>query len=296
MSLKTCILLVLALTSCHKKQVDEAAKSTQEPPKAPMVMTEQAEAKPLFDSLLYPGRVDAGSQAAVLSETDGLVTTIKTALGRAVQKGDVLMLIENPDPVYRYAPVSVTAPVGGVISFLDANLGNRVERGRKLAIIADVRSVKILVEATSTDLANLRVGQSGEFTWGDKSATVKISAISPVVDPATGTATVELAPSGGDRLMPGLMGRVEFRVRERKGIEVADSAIVFKGTDPYLRVVSGNVAHWKPVKTGTSAGGMTEILDGVKSGEQIIIRATAFISDGNPVQVEAARKDEVARP
>ena len=93
-----------------------------------------------------------------------------------------------------------------------------------------------------------------------------------------------------------MMGRIEFRVRERQGVQVADSAIVYKGTEPQLRIVDNNIAHWRPIKTGVSAGGFTEILEGVKPGEQIIVRATAFIADGDKVDVQAARKDEVARP
>ena len=299
MGLTSRIVLVfcfVGLFGCHKKTSEAEGKDSAGAPKASMVMTEQAATKPLFDSLLYPGRVEAGSQAAVLAETDGLVSTLKTALGRSVQKGDVLMMIENPDPVYRYAPVAVTAPVAGVVSFLDSSVGNRVERGRKLAVIADIRAVKILVEATSNDLANLQAGQAGSMRVGDKTITAHITAISPVVDPATGTATVEMTPAKGEHLVPGVMGRVEFRVRERQGIQVPDSALVYKGTEPQLRIVEGNVAHWRAIKVGVSAGGLTEILSGVKPGEQMIVRSTSFIADGDKVEVQAARKDEVARP
>ena len=305
MHFKTILLAILALSACTKKTKDQApAEQTQ----APMVMTEPVASKLLFDSILYPARVDAGAEAAVLADTDGLVSRVRTTLGRAVRKGEVLMTIENPDPVYKYAPISVTAPVSGVVSFLDASIGNRVERGRKLAVIADVNDVKIHLEATTSDLANLTVGQTGDFTINGKTRIIKITAISPVVDPATGTATIELAAEKSslakkdpkaqpeDRLVPGLMGRVEFRVRERHGILVSDSSLVYKGTDPYLRVVEANTAHWRKITTGISAGGFTEVTDGLKNGDQIITRASVFIADGDKVEVQAARKDEVARP
>jgi multidrug efflux pump subunit AcrA (membrane-fusion protein) len=296
MPIRIMLSIVFFLVSCTK------SKSTSEPTaaaatsKAPMVMTEVLTAKTLFDIILYPARVDAGSQAAVLSDTDGLISTIKTSLGRFVKKGDVLFTVENPDPVYRYAPISVIAPVSGVISFLDANVGNRIEKGRKLAIIADISDVKITLEATTSDLGQFKVGQLGDFTVDNKKVTLKISAISPVVDPATGTATVELAAKKADRLIPGMLGRVEFRVRERTGIQVSDSAFVYKGTDPYLRTVESNIAHWRKINAGSSTGGFTEILSGVKAGDVIISRATAYIGDGDKVEIQAAKKDEVARP
>lgn len=285
----------LALSSCHKKSDQESDAKGTSGNSAPMVLTEVLTAKPMFDALLYPARVEASAQAAVLSETDGLITSVKTALGRSVQKGDVLFMIENPDPVYRYAPVAVTAPVSGVISVLDASVGNRVERTKKLAVIADIREIKVLIEATSSDLASLKIGQLGDLKLIDKSYPVKVSAVSPVVDSATGTATVELKPLRGERLTPGVMGRIEFKIHEHQGFQVSDNALVFKGADPYLRVVKDNKAAWRKVGTGASVGGQTEILSGVTAGDQIIVRATSFIADGDAVQVQAAQKGEVAR-
>lgn len=305
MRFKSILFIILILFACTKKT---ELLVTAAQPEAAMVMTEPVVDKLLFDSILYPARVDAGAEAAVLADTDGLVSRVKTALGRAVRKGDVLMTIENPDPVYKYAPISVTAPVSGVVSFLDASIGNRIERGRKLAIIADVKDVKIHLEATTADLSSLKVGQTGDFTVNGKIRVIKIVAISPFVDPATGTATIELIadkqtkPDADtkaqpeERLVPGLMGRVEFRVRERQGIHVADSSIVYKGIDPNVRVVEANTAHWRKITTGATAGGSTEVLDGLKKGDQIIIRASVFIADGDKVEIQVARKGEVARP
>lgn len=287
-------LCFIAATSCHKKSADSEAGAAPAA-SAPMVLTEALVAKPMFDALLYPARVEAGAQAAVLSETDGIITSVSTALGRTVKKGDVLFTIENPDPVYKYAPVSVTAPVSGVISVLDASIGNRIERTRKLAVIADIREIKILIEATSSDLSSLKIGQAGSLKLLDKTYPVKVSAVSPVVDSATGTATVELKPTRGERLTPGVMGRVEFKIHEHLGFQVSDNAIVFKGTDPFLRVVTSNKAAWRKITTGASVGGQTEILSGVLAGDQIIVRATSFIADGDAVQIQASQKGEVAR-
>ena len=289
-----CLIAVLT-TGCRKgaSSADATSKTTRQ---KPMVMTESLTEKSIHDSLLYPARIDAGAQAGVLAETDGLVKTIKTSLGRAVQKGDILMTIENPDPVYKYEPIAVTAPVSGVVAFLDASIGNRVERGHKLAVIADVRAVKVKIEATASDLSSLKFGDVGTLFIGDKTIATKISAISPVVDPSTGTATVELTPPREERLLPGMMGRVEFHVRERRGIQVPDSAVVFKGTDPYLRIVDGGgKAVWRKVKQGASAGGLTDIIEGAAPGERLIVRATTFIADGDEVEVQADKQGEVAR-
>ena len=285
--------LLVLVSSCHKKGAEtetNAAAAT-----APMVLTEILTAKPMYDVLLYPARVEASAQAAVLSETDGLITSVQTALGRTVKKGDVLFMIENPDPVYRYAPVSVTAPVNGVISLLDASIGNRVERTRKLAVISDIREIKVLIEATSADLSSLKVGQVGSLKIADKTYPVRVSAVSPVVDSATGTASVELKTAHGERLTPGVMGRVEFKIHEHQGFQVSDNAIVFKGTDSFLRVVKDSKTSWKKITPGASVGGQTEIVSGIASGDQIIVRATTFIADGDKVQVQAAQKGEVAR-
>ncbi len=287
------ILLLIMMSACQKVQSGADGAATSGPVK-PKVMTERIVGKDLHDSLLYPARVDAGAQASVLAETDGLVASVKTTLGRAVAKGDILLTIENPDPVYRYAPVAVTAPVSGVVAFLDASVGNRVERGRKLLVVADIRAVKVSLEATAADLPSLKIGQSGIFHVGDRTIDVRISGISPVVDAATGTATVEVKPPRTEILYPGTLGRVEFRVRERKGIQVPDSSLVYRGTEPFLRIIDSGIARWLPVKIGSSAAGLTDIVDGVKPGDEFVTRSTLFIADGDAVDVEASKQGEVA--
>ncbi len=120
------VLAMCAFTATCTKKVDTGTAGDVEKSRAPVVIAETIAAKKIFDQLLYPARVEPSTQAVVVADTEGLVQKLNVSLGRSVKKGDVLLYIENTDPVYRYAPVAVSAPVDGVVSFLDANMGTRV--------------------------------------------------------------------------------------------------------------------------------------------------------------------------
>jgi multidrug efflux pump subunit AcrA (membrane-fusion protein) len=52
-------------------------------------------------------------------------------------------------------------------------------------------------------------------------------------------------------------------------------------------VVSDNVAHAHPVKTGIQRDGVIEILDGIQPGWIIAVDGAALLSDGAKVNVRA---------
>ena len=93
-------------------------------------------------------------------------------------------------------------------------------------------------------------------------------------------------------VQPGSLGLARFRVHERKGLRVPDQALRYKGETPFVRVVVGDIASRRDVKIGPKAQGEVEILNGLKSGEQIVVRSSGFIADGEKVKVSQTNQDE----
>ena len=77
------------------------------------VFTTKAVATELFEILSYPARVIPRFNTNVLAEADGVVSRIYAPLGERVGRGHKLLSITHLDPVYQYAPVTMTAPVAG---------------------------------------------------------------------------------------------------------------------------------------------------------------------------------------
>ena len=263
--------------------------------KKPVVFTLKAEVAELSETLAYPARVEPRIRASIVSETDGVVTKIIAPLGSHVRAKAPLLVVKNTDPIYNYSAMMVTSAVDGVVSKVEVTEGSRVSRGDKLLLVTDPEQVRVAVEVTAYDLALIRPGQLAELKTPGSELVVplKVKGVSPFVDPATGTASCELElarlPGKPAARMPplGIIGRVYFRANVRKGISVPDSAITYRGKDPYMRLVQDGKAKLVAISIGRKEAGLVEILKGLKAGDQFIERASGFVADGEAVEVQS---------
>lgn len=268
--LKTLTLIVLFLAS------PLISAPTKTPEKKPQVFVKTVSESSLYDMLTYPARIIPKVNASILSESDGVVQKILTPLGRKVRKNQKIMTLTNTDPIYNFAPVTIRAPVAGVISQIKVTQGSRVTKDAPIAQITDPSQVRIEVELAALDLLAVQAGLEGELTFPsfDTVFPVKVLGVSPYVDPATGTATAELSlpkkKKNGFQLPPGLVGKVSFKVRQHKGFEIADHAIFYQGRDPFIRIVKEGKVKFLPVTLGPTRRGMVEIKKGLEKNMVLV--------------------------
>lgn len=266
-----------------------------DPPK-PLVFTRTLQKQAIADRLIYPARILPKVNAAVLADADGVVISIEAPLGTPIKRGQTLLTIRNQDPGFRYAPYQVRSPVDGVVGQVDVSVGSRVSRGEKLLMVTDPDRVRVTIEVPAHDLKKLRIGMRGELRLTGQEAEIALSVkgVSPLVDPATGTAHAELQVESvpdSVTLAPGLIGRTFFRTNERQGFLVPDSAVELVGKRPYLRLVENGVVVRRTVRLGRRQGGSVEILSGVNAGEVVIERAAGHVAEGEAVEAENLDND-----
>ena len=255
--------------------------------KAPVVLAKTVEIESISQVLAYPARVESSVQATLLADAEGVVTQI-LPLGSKVGRGSRILSIQQTDPIYQYAPFKVFSPVTGVLSTLDVSEGTRVTRGQRLGSVIDPNQLKVTIEVASQDLPLLNRGDRGEFLLTDtgEKLAVRLQGLSPVLNPATGTATAVIDFSSAKdraRMRAGQIGRVQFTAAERKGILIPESAVVYRGSTPFVRVIENNVAKYKEVDLGLRVQGRFEIRKGLVAKDVIIERANAFVGDSQPV-------------
>lgn len=264
------------------------------PKKASVIVTEAAP-KPLSDVMAYPGRVRSRVNAVTTSEIDGQVVKIQRPLGSKVNRGDVILVLQNTDPVYRYAPVQMRSPSSGFLTSLDVTLMTKVARGQKLFTITDPKNLIVEVEIPAHDLGSLSAGMKGEFKpdpLRPETVPVEIEGLSPLVDVQSGTATAELKPLGQlDSIRQGQLGQVVLKTNLRDSFLLPESAILYRDDKPYLRVVTDGKVQRKEVELGPRQGSSFEVKSGLKPGEIVVTRTSRFISDGEEVDVQPAQSE-----
>jgi multidrug efflux pump subunit AcrA (membrane-fusion protein) len=264
------------------------------PPPAPVVFAKAIQASEVFDSIIYPAKLISRVNATLLAESEGVVQEIKKPLGTRVKVGEPVFTLTNPDPVYTYAPFAVLSPVAGIVSQVAITQGSRVSKGQRLGSITDPAQVHAYIEVTVSDLAAIHTGMKGLLELHDvrEPVDITVAGISPLIDPATGTATAELKIVDKRKTPPpGLVGRVRFRARLHKGFELPESAVFYRGEQPLVRVMNGDKAVFRTVRLGNARHGKFEILEGLKSGDTVVLRSNTFIGDGEAVTVQPPEKE-----
>ena len=241
------------------------------------------------DEIQYPARVKSKINVAVTSEIAGEIKAILKPVGSLVRKGETLLVIQNTDPVYRYAPVKIVSPTNGYVTNIDANLYSRVEKGAKLVSITDPKELVIETEIPAADLSYVKIGMQASFQTASLKdpITVRIKALSPAIDIHTGTACaelefVQLKPS----VAQGLIGQVFFKANPRSSYVIPENAIVYREGKPFIRILEKNKIKRVPVVIAKNMGDKVEIQTGLQDGWELVIRSSRFVADDEEVETQ----------
>lgn len=267
----------------------------------PEVVVAKAEAIALSSELSYPGRVSSVVNAAVQSPTDGIVREIFVVLGSKVRKNQKLFKVKKSEPGFNYSPLTVVAPVDGYVSDMKVSIGSEIARGQPLITLTDPNNLKISVEVAAQDLKLIRIGTAAEFipsttesvpanANGAKGWPIRLTGVSPQVDPLTGTATVEILLPSNTGLLPGALGQVKIKVNEHSGIQIAESALRYRGNKTFVSVIENEHAVNRDVAVAARGRGLIEISSGLKEGDTIVLRSSGFLAEGDKVKVTTAKQ------
>src|SRR5258705_1244298 len=193
----------------------------------------------------------------------------------------------------------ITSPVNGFVARRAADAGAFVSASAPIVDVVDITQVRLVVNVIEKDLKQIGVGNSARVevdAFPGESFEGRIARISPVLDPATRTASIEIEiPNGQFRLKPGMYARVGIVTDSHaNALVVPTNALVdVNGTrGVYLSI--NNVAAFRPVKTGIEGAMRTEILDGVADGDRVVTTGAAGLRNGDPIVLAGGQRGGAA--
>lgn len=222
---------------------------------------------------LLPGEVKLNRErmAHVSPRYDGIVTGISARLGETVRAGQVLATLESNDTL---APFRVASPIDGTIVDFHITMGESVEAGRYLFIVADLTEVWVDLDIYQKDLGRVEKGQSVLVMAGRDELRTEgiIDYVGPVVREATrtGLARVSLAnPDGRWKAGMFVTGRV---TTDESTVPVAIrlSAVQKLDGHPVAFVRAGDEFEPRDLELGRRDPEFVEILSGLSAGETYV--------------------------
>ncbi len=117
-----------------------------------------------------------------------------------------------------------------------------------------------------------------------------IAVVSPMVDPRTRTATVQIVvPNADGRLEMGMSAEISVDLGERQAAAVPGDALIRNGSNhdgnaaAEVFVVVDGIASRRPVRLGGRDGSLHEVLDGLVAGQRVVRSGQATLRDGQRV-------------
>jgi HlyD family secretion protein len=231
------------------------------------------------------------STAKELSAAEGTLRQTEADLAEFVTPGEG---VTNAVCV----PREIKAPCSGrVLRVLEEN-ARVVAPGTPLLEIGDPADLEVVVEVLSRDGAVISPGAKVEFEqWGgvepligqvrlvEPAAFTKVSALG--VEEQRVNVIADMVTPPEQRRNVGDNFRVEAKIivwEAPDALKVPAGALFRQGDQWATFVMSEGRAHLRIVKAGRSSGTETQVLEGLKTGEQVIIYPGSRVKDGQRVK------------
>jgi RND family efflux transporter MFP subunit len=185
---------------------------------------------------------------------------------------------------------TVTAPTGGIVGDVPVRVGYQVSPTTLLTTIDQNETLEVYVSVPIERAPELKMGLPVQIRNSEEQelATSTISFISPHVDDQTQTVLVKAQIKNND----GALRASQF-VRARIIWKVADGLLipvtaVLRINGQFFAFVAENaggklVAKQRAVKVGEIADDSYVVLDGLKSGDRVVVSGTQKLADGAPI-------------
>ena len=186
---------------------------------------------------------------------------------------------------------TIAATFDGVIAKRWHNPGDLVEPGASDPVLRVIDPARLQVDASIAipHLARVVVGAPGRLILPDAAAPVPLKVVGrpAAVEPGTAAAPVRLAFLQPHTFAAGTPVEVEIDAEEHANVVLVPlTAVVREGEETAVFVVSQNKAQRRHVVLGIVNGSRAEIREGVKPGEQVIVRGQTGLPDGAAVSLE----------
>jgi membrane fusion protein (multidrug efflux system) len=182
----------------------------------------------------------------------------------------------------------ITSPVNGFVSRRLVDPGAFVSQNAPIVDVVDITTVRLVANIVEKDLKELQTGDGTKVevdAYPGEEFMGRIARVSPVLDPATRTAPIEIEiPNPGYRLKPGMYARVSIITDTTKdALVVPSDAVVDLGGRRGVFTPLNESAVFRALQIGTEAGNIVEILGGLAEGDVVITTGAGALRDGDRI-------------
>lgn len=182
----------------------------------------------------------------------------------------------------------ITSPINGNVDQMDLKLGQVAQPGSAGIRIVNADVLKVKADVPESYAGSVGTGNIVKILVPDAndSLTTKVTFAAKAIDPTSRSFAVEIKLPERKSLRPNMTAIIKIADYSKTNAIVIPVKAVQKSEDgDYVFVNENGIAKRKAIKVGITYGGQSEVLSGLKAGEQLITEGAADIEDGDKVKV-----------
>jgi membrane fusion protein (multidrug efflux system) len=250
-----------------------------------LALTSVERARNLFGRQLLPKQQLDDAEARYVSA----MATLDLSKAQAAQSESRLKELR-----INLSNTNVVSPTDGFVSRRLVDPGSWVSQNAPIVSVVDISSLRLVANVVEKDLKAVNPGDQaivevdaypGEKFHG------KIARVSPILDPATRTAPMEVEIQNRDaRLKPGMYAKVALEIDSRENVLIVPKIALVdsEGKRGVYQPNDQSRAEFKPVTVGLEDGEKAEIVSGLREGEMVISTGAGALRRNDQLLVAGA--------
>jgi RND family efflux transporter MFP subunit len=187
----------------------------------------------------------------------------------------------------------IRAPIAGSVSERLVQPGEFIRENTVVVTIVQMNPLKLKTAVQEKYASLMRPGLAAQFrveSMLDQLFPGKLAYVSPAVDQATRTFTVEILVDNSTRVLkPGFFAKGNILTQKDENVlAVPDSAISTLAGESSVYIVNQNRIKKQPVALGARSGEVIEIVTGLKGDEILAVSSLSELADGVVVAIGKA--------
>ena len=186
------------------------------------------------------------------------------------------------------AKAGIKADFNGVVTEVAVTEGQTTAEGMQLFVLQSTEDMKVSVNITKYDLAQIEVGQKAIITINGnqyEGTVTKINGMAQLNANGAATVSADIHINNPDEaIYLGIEAKVQIESAKREDVVLAPIECVNYDTEgSFCFVVEDGVIVRKKVEVGITSDTQAEILSGLAGGEQVITQVTTDLGEGMEV-------------
>lgn len=186
--------------------------------------------------------------------------------------------------------LKLLSPIDGVVSSLNVEIGQMATQASPPVTVIDMTALILDIRLSEYDVLKVRPGQKVDV-YVDAAGSQPLEGMVEWVSPSTDVrsqaygARIRLDNSSG-KLRPGMFARVGLVLdKNENALVVPKNAIMRQGNQAYVFVIKEGLAEKREVQIGMEGGEMIEVISGLETGEQVVVKGQAYLKEGQQVDI-----------